>query len=241
MIRLLFLLLIPSLSLAQEKTESRELTGTVGGRSALMVLQAVERSDGGWQVSGEYILLPTLVRRYVEGERSPEIGVTTLREGSTPILFGRPPSGELRGTWRNARFSGARFGPAGQERERFDLSEEFPPMEAYSASVRCEAAEGRYGSTLTYTFAAGKLAAFDWRSSVAPANHSCAVSGVQQQAMSGGLRVVAGGCSVTLRDVGDFVRVAAENCADHCGSQAYLEPVLVDRRGQCRLLRPESR
>ena len=241
MIRLLLLLLIPALSLAQEKSESRELTGTIGGRSALMVLQALERPDGGWQVSGEYILLPTLVRRYVEGERSPEIGVTTLREGSTPILFGRPASGELRGTWRNARFSGARFGPAGQERERIELSEEFPPMDGYSASVRCEAGEGRYSSTLAYTVAAGKLAAFDWRSNVAPANHRCAVTTPQQQAMSGGLRATAGRCSVTLRDVGDFVRVAAENCADHCGSQAYLEPVLVDRRGQCRLLRPESR
>jgi len=238
---LLLVLLCPAFALAQEKTEVRELTGTVGGRGALMVLQATERPDGGWQVSGEYVLLPTLVRRYVEGERSPEIGVTTLREGSTPILFGRPPIGELRGTWRNARFAGARYGPAGQERERFDLSEEFPPMEAYSANVRCDAGEGRYSSTLAYTVESGRLTSFEWRSSVAPANHSCAVSGLQQQAMSGGLRAASGRCNVTLRDLADFVRISAEGCSEQCGSQAYLEPVLVDRRGQCRLLRPESR
>jgi hypothetical protein len=26
-----------------------------------------------------------------------------------------------------------------------------------------------------------------------------------------------------------------------CGSQGYLEPVLIDRRGACQLLRPQSR
>jgi len=238
---LLLLLVLPALALAQEKSEMRELTGTVGGRSALMVLQATTRPDGAWQVAGEYVLLPTLVRRFVEGERSPEIGVTTLREGATSILFGRPPIGELRGTWRNARFSGARFGPGGQERERFDFSEEFPPMESYSASVRCDAREGRYSSTLTYAVESGKLVSLDWRSTVAPGNHSCTVSGMQQQAMSGGLRAVTGRCNVTLRDLADFVRVSAEGCAEHCGSQAYLEPVLVDRRGTCHLLRPETR
>ncbi|MGQ0653270.1 MAG: hypothetical protein ACT4P4_13565 [Betaproteobacteria bacterium] len=241
MSRVLLLLFLPLAATAQDKSELRELTGTVGGRGALMVLQATERADGGWQVSGEYVLLPTLVRRFVEGERSPEIGVTTLREGSTPILFGRPPSGELRGTWRNARFSGSRFGPAGQERERFDFSEEFPPMDGYSAKVRCDAAEGRYSSTLAYTVESGKLVSFDWRSSLAPGNHSCALSGLQQQPMSGGLRAASGRCSVTLRDLADFVRVSAEGCTEQCGSQAYLEPVLVDRRGHCRLLRPETR
>ena len=44
---------------------------------------------------------------------------------------------------------------------------------------------------------------------------------------------------MTLRDLGDFVRVAAEDCAAMCGSQGYLEPVLVDRRGNCQLLRPQ--
>ena len=241
MTRYLLLLALPLAAMAQDKSELRELTGTVGGRGALMVLQSTERADGGWQVSGEYVLLPTLVRRFVEGERSPEIGVTTLREGSTPILFGRPPSGELRGTWRNARFSGARFGPAGQERERFDFSEDFPPMDGYSASVRCEASEGRYSATLAYTVESGRLVSLDWRSSLGPGNHSCAVSALQQQPMKGGLRAASGRCSVTLRDLADFVRVSADGCAEQCGSQAYLEPMLVDRRGQCRLLRPETR
>src|SRR5204863_5350003 len=97
------LLCFPLAGLAQE---TRELVGHVGSRSALMVLQTSEHPEGGSRVSGEYILLPTLVRRFVEGERSPQIGVTTLKEGSTPILFGRAPSGELRGTWRGARFAG---------------------------------------------------------------------------------------------------------------------------------------
>ena len=166
---------------SQNKTETRELVGQVGSRSALLVLQATQRPDGGWQVSGEYILLPTMVRRYVEGERSPEIGVTTLKEGSSAILFGRPPTGELRGTWRGGRFSGSRYGTGGQERERFEFSEEFPSMEGYSASVRCEAGEDRYGSSLAYLVEAGKLRSFDWRSRVAPSDHACAITAVEQQ------------------------------------------------------------
>jgi hypothetical protein len=228
--------------LAQGKTETRELVGQVGSRSALMVLQAAQRADGSWQVSGEYVLLPTMVRRYVEGERSPEIGVTILKEGSSAILFGRPPTGELRGAWRGARFSGSRYGPGGQERERFEFSEEFPAMDGYSAGVRCEAGEGRYRSSLSYVVEAGRLKSFDWRSSLAPSDHACAVTGAVQRPLKGGLRALAGRrCSITLRDLGDFVRVAAENCAEHCGSQAYLEPLLVDRRGNCKLLRPETR
>jgi hypothetical protein len=234
-------LAISSSGMAQEKTETRELVGTVGGRTALMVLQATQRPDGGWQVAGEYLLLPTLVRRYVEGERSPQIGVTSLKEGSTPILFGRPPTGELRGAWRGAKFTGMRYGPGGQERERFNLSEEFPAMDGYSGAARCEFAEGRYAATLAFSVEAGTVRALDWRSKVAPAGHSCEVSAVAQRPMAGGLRAIAGACSVTLRDLGDYIRVAAENCAAACGSQAYLEPVLVDRRGNCRLLRPEQR
>ena len=238
---LLLLLVPPAMVFSQDKSETRELVGNVGGRSALMVLQAAQRADGGWQVSGEYLLLPTLVRRYVEGERSPEIGVTTLKEGTSPILFGRPPTGELRGTWRGAKFSGMRHGPGGQERERFDFSEDFPSLDGYSDSVRCEAGEGRYGSTLAFAVEAGKLKSLDWRSKVAPSEHVCAVSSFEQQAMKGGLRAVSGRCSVTFRDLGDFLRVSAENCGALCGSQAYFEPVLVDRRGNCRLLRPETR
>ena len=232
------LLFLPAAAFSQE---TRELVGHVGSRSALMVLQATQRAEGGWQVTGEYVLLPTMVRRFVEGERSPEIGVTTLKEGASPILFGRPASGELRGTWRGARFAGTRFGPGGQERERFEFSEEFPPMDGYSASVRCDATEGRYGSSLSFVAQAGKLRSFEWRSKLSPSEHTCAVLSVQQQPLKGGLRATSGRCAVTLRDVGEFVRVAAESCSELCGSQAYLEPVLVDRRGNCRLLRPESR
>lgn len=237
----LLLLALPLSGLAQEKSQTRELVGNVGGRSALMVLQAAQRADGGWQVSGEYVLLPTLVRRYVEGERSPQIGVTTLKEGATPILFGRPPTGELRGTWRGSRFTGTRYGPGGQERERFELSEEFPSMDGHSATVRCEASQGRYSSSLSYTAEAGKIKAFEWRSRIAPSEHSCTLASMEQQAMQGGLRTVSGDCKVSLRDLGDTVRVVAENCSALCGSQAYLEPLLVDRRGSCHLLHPEPR
>jgi hypothetical protein len=238
---LVLLLVLPAMVFSQDKSETRELVGTVGGRSALLVLHAAQRADGGWQVSGEYLLLPTLVRRFVEGERSPEIGVTTLKEGTTPILFGRPPTGELRGTWRDAKFSGTRYGPGGQEREGFEFSEDFPSMDGYSGAARCEAGEGRYRSTLNFSIEAGKIKEFDWRSKVGPSDHVCTVSAVRQQAMKGGLRARSGACSITVRDLGDFLRVAAENCSALCGSLAYLEPVLLDRRGNCRLLRPETR
>jgi len=228
-------------AIAQQAAETRELVGQVGGRSSLMVLHATQRADGGWQIAGEYLLLPTLVRRYVEGERSPEIGVTTLKEGTTPILFGRPPTGELRGTWRSGVFKGMRYGPGGQERERFEFSEEFPSMDAYSAEVRCEAGEGRYSSTLNFSVDSGNLKSFEWRSRVEPGGHACALTGATQQAASGGLALAAGKCRVTLRDLGDYVKAAAEHCAALCGSQAYLEPLLIDRRGNCRLLRPEAR
>jgi hypothetical protein len=35
------------------------------------------------------------------------------------------------------------------------------------------------------------------------------------------------------------VKVAAEGCTQVCGSEAYLEPLLVDKRGNCQLLRAE--
>src|SRR5437868_5715478 len=92
------LLLWPLLINAQ--TESRELGGLLGSRPTLLVLHSSKMADGGWQLAGEYVVLTTLQRRFLEGEASPEIGVTTLREGTTPILFGRSPSGELRGTLR---------------------------------------------------------------------------------------------------------------------------------------------
>lgn len=234
---LFFLAVFPVSVFSQEKTESHELVGQLGSRSALLVLHGAQRADGGWQVTGEYLLLPAMVRRFLEGERSPELGVTTLKEGTTAILFGRPPTGELRGTWRGGAFRGTRYGPGGQERERFEFSEEFPAMDGYSAAVRCEAGDTRYASTLAYAVENGKLKSFEWRSKIAPGGHACELAAAAQQPFRGGLKFAAGRCSVTLREVGEFVRVAAEDCAERCGSEAYLEPLLVDRRGHCRLLR----
>ncbi len=232
-------LLVPLTVAAQ--SETRELVGQMGSRPALLVLNASRNADGAWQLAGEYIVLPTLSRRFVDGESSPEIGVTTLREGTTAILFGRSPSAELRGTWRGGVFKGARYAPGGQERERFEFSEQFPDMDAYSAAVHCDAQEAQYKSTLSYSIEAGRLQSFEWRSSVAPSGHRCSIGAFQQQSLKGGLRLSAGHCNVTLRELGDYVRVAAENCTEQCGSQAYLEPLLIDRRGHCRLLRGEAR
>jgi hypothetical protein len=226
---------------AQDKTESSELVGRIGSRDALLVLHATQRPDSGWQLAGEYLLLPTLTRRFLEGERSPQLGVTTLKEGSTAILFGRPATGELRGTWRGGIFKGTRYGPGGQEREQFEFSEEFPSMEGYSASVQCDAGDERYASSIKYSIEAGRLQAFEWSSSVKPSDHSCALGNLVQQPLSGGLKFAAGGCHVTLREVGEHVKIDAEGCARFCGSQAYLEPVLVDPRGRCRLLRAEAK
>ena len=237
-----WLFLFVSLSaFAQEKTETREMVGQLGNRTALLVLHSTRGADGAARLTGEYIVLPTLQRRFVDGESSPEIGVTSLREGMTPILFGREPTGELRGTLRGGTFKGMRYGPGGQERERFEFSEEFPAMSGYSANVRCEARDAGYSASLSYTVDGGTLKAFEWRASVGSSDHSCNVLTKQQRAFKGGLQFAAGRCSVTLRDLGEYVRVSAENCADACGSQAYFEPVLIDRRGACRLLRPESR
>ena len=232
-------LLVPLAAAAQ--AETRELVGQMGSRPALLVLNKSRSADGGWQLAGEYIVLPTLSRRFVDGESSPEIGVTTLREGTTAILFGRAPTGELRGTWRGGVFKGERYAPGGQERERFEFSEQFPDMAGYSAAVHCDAQEAQYKSTLSYSIEQGKLHSFDWRSSVAPGGHRCSIAGVRQQPLKGGLRFSAGRCNVTLRELGDYVHVVAENCTEQCGSQAYLEPLFIDRRGNCRLLRGEAR
>jgi len=240
---LLFSLLVSSWACADEKAASAELAGQLGSRSALLFLHATQRADGSWQVGGEYVVLPTLVRRFLEGERSPELGVTTLKEGTTAILFGRPATAEFRGTWRNGTFTGTRFGPGGQERERFQFSEEFPSMEGYSASVQCDSSAGRYASSLAYAIENGKLkpGSFEWRSKVSPSGHSCNVSSAEQQPLKGGLRVTAGNCVVTLRELGEYVKVSSESCTQACGSDAWLEPLLVDRRGQCRLLHPEPK
>jgi hypothetical protein len=240
---LLALAALPLAAAAQQKAESVELVGQLGSRSVLLVLHATERSDGGWRVAGEYVVLATLARRFLEGERSPQLGVTILKEGTSAILFGHPATAELRGTWHDGVFKGTRFAPGGQERERFEFSEDLPSMAAYSAVVRCEAASGAYQSSLAYVVEAGRLkpGSFEWRSQVGPSGHACSLAGLEQQAEKNGLRFTAGKCSVTLRDLGDYIKVAAENCTERCGSEAYLEPLLVGRRGQCRVLHPEPR
>ena len=228
-------------ALSQDTTETRELIGNLGGRVALIHLYATDRPDGSARVTGEYILLPSLQQRFLEGERSKQLGVTFLKEGSSPILYGRPPTATLQGTWSGGVFKGTRYGPGGQERERFEFSVNFPSMDGYSAGVRCEVSEGCYASTLAYAIESGKLKSVEWRSRVAPGDQPCAVSGLEQRPFNGGLRFASGRCSVTLRDLGEYVRVTAEDCAAMCGSQGYLEPVLVDRRGNCQLLRPQAR
>jgi len=237
-----FLLLAPLAAWAQTDTrETREFGGQIGSRPALLVLHAGPSADGGLQLAGEYIVLTTMQRRFLEGESSPEIGVTTLREGATPILFGRPPLGELRGTLRGGAFKGSRYATGGQERERFEFSEEFPSLDGYSAKVSCDASAGNYSSSLAMAVESGKLQSLDWRSKVTPAGHACNIAGAEQQAMKGGLRFVSGRCTITVREIGDYVRLSAENCTEQCGTQAYLEPLLIDKRGNCRLLRPDSR
>ena len=236
----IFLLALPFAALPQDKSESREMIGKVGTRSALLVLHAAERADGSWQVAGEYVILPTLARRFVEGERSPELGVTILKEGTTPILFGRPGIGELRGTWRDGVFKGTRYGPGGQKREDFEFSDDFPAMANYSANVRCEAKEGRYQSRLSLAVDQGKLKNLEWRA-VEPGGQTCSVVAHAQEPLAGGLRFLAGSCRITLRDLGDFVALSARNCDALCGAEAYLAPLLFDRRGNCELLRHGAR
>lgn len=236
------LLMAAAPALAQDGADhSRELIGLLGGRSALMQLYETPRADGSVRLTGEYLILPILQQRFLEGERSRQLGVTFLNEGSSPILYGRPATATLQGTWSGGVFRGTRYAPGGQARERFEFIEKFPDMAQYSAEVRCEVAEGRYTSSLEYAIEQGKLKHLDWRSRVAPAGHVCSLAMLVQEPLVGGLRFTAGRCRVTLRDLGEYVRVSAENCTDFCGSQAYLEPVLVERRGACLLLRPQSR
>ena len=234
-----FALLMPLLAFAQEET--LELGGQLGSRPTLLVLHASRIPDGEWQIAGEYIVLTTLQRRFLEGAASPTIRVTTLREGTSPILFGRSPSGELVGSWKGTTFRGARYAPGGQERERFEFSEEFPSLDKYSANVKCEAEDARYSSTLNLAVEAGKLQSMEWRSKLSGSGHTCSLANLQQEPSKAGLRFTAGKCAVTLREIGEYIWLAAENCTEQCGSQAYLEPVVIDRRGYCRLLRPEVR
>ena len=232
---LLALLTVPAA--AQDRSETRELIGKMGTRSALLILHRSERPNGGWQVAGEYVVLPTLSRRYLEGERSPELGITVLKEGTTPILFGRPPVAELRGTWRDGAYRGTRYGPGGQKREDFDFSESFASLESYSARVRCEAKEARHEARLALSVEKGKLERLEWRA-VDPEGQACNVVATGQEPLAGGLLFIAGACRITLRDAGEFVALRAENCAAHCAAEADLVPLVIDRRrGLCELLR----
>jgi hypothetical protein len=232
--RLLILLAgLPLAAAAQDGTH--ELLGQLGSRATLLTLHATRNPDASWQLAGEYVILPTLQRRFVDGEASPELGVTTLREGDTPILFGRAPTGELRGVWRGGSFRGMRYAPGGQERERFEFSEEFPSLDGYSANVHCELRDAR----LDYSVAGGRVQSFDWRTR--SGDKACRANGLAQQPMKGGIRLAAGGCRITLRDLGEAVRVSAEGCSAQCAQPATLEPLLVDRRGNCEAFRPQPR
>ena len=72
--RLLALLCcLPIAALAQ--TETHEMGGHLGSRPALLILHSSKTAEGAWQLAGEYLVLPTLQRRFLEGESSPEIGV----------------------------------------------------------------------------------------------------------------------------------------------------------------------
>lgn len=219
----------------------RELLGLLGGRTVVMTLHETPRPDGSVRLTGEYLLLPSLQVRYLEGERGPQLGVTFLKEGASPILYGRPGSATLQGTWSGGLFKGTRYAPGGQERERFEFSEKFPSMASYSVKARCELEQGRYASVLALDVQSGRLQSLDWSSRVGPAGHSCSLVTGEQAPLEGGLRFVSGRCSVTLRDLGEYVRVSAQGCSAHCGSLAYLEPVLLERDGDCLLLRPEAR
>src|SRR5512134_3467408 len=150
------------------------------------------------------------------------------------------PAADLRGTWRDGVFKGTRYGPGGQKREQFEFSEEFPAMDSYSTNVRCEAKEGRYHAQLSLSVERGKLKSLDWHA-VEPGGQTCKVVASGQQPLRGGLRFVSNGCRLTLRDAGELIALSAENCSTHCGAEAHLEPLLVDRRGNCELLRLGAR
>src|SRR4051812_11603452 len=71
-----WLLLLVSLSACAQETT--EMIGQLGNRTTLLVLHSTRSADGALRLTGEYVVLPSLQRRFVDGEASPEIGVTTL-------------------------------------------------------------------------------------------------------------------------------------------------------------------
>lgn len=242
-------LLLCATPASSAEPDARELLGHIGSRSALVVLYTGATPDGGARVTGEVLILGTLQRRFLEGERSPELGLTTLKESTSPILFGRPATGTLQGTWKDGVFLGTRYGPGGQERERFEFSESFPAITQQNLSVQCEASDGGYSTNLAFVLEKGRVrpGSLSWTARHGQSGHVCVLGGtrLEQRSDRGALRLRIGAeadrCAIVLRDLGDILRVAAEGCAAQCGSQAYLEPVLVDRRGSCQLLRPVAR
>ena len=60
---------------AQPQGEALELVGHVGGRAALLQIYGTPQADGSERVTGEYLLLTTMQRRFLEGERSKQSGL----------------------------------------------------------------------------------------------------------------------------------------------------------------------
>jgi len=229
-----------------------ELIGEIGNRAALLSVYRTQAPDGSWRITGEYLVLDTLQRRFLDGEGSPNLSVTTLKEGTTPILYGHLPTATLRGVWRDGVFEGMRYGPGGQMRERFKFGATFPSMADYSAAVQCGASEGKTSTALAFVIKMGRLrpGSLSWTSRDAASGDVCVLggAGVRQVAHESGLRFkidasVAGGrdCTISVHDLGETVRVSSKGCSAVCGARARLEPILVDRAGRCRLLRPVTR
>ena len=239
----LLLGLLSAQAFAQEASETRELIGQLGGRAALLNLYATAQPDGSARVTGDYLVLPTLQQRFLEGERSKQLGVTFLKEGDDADPLRPAGDGDAAGHLVGRRLQGrALRARAGRSASASSSAKRFPSMDGYSAQRALRGVRGTLRLDARLAVENGKLKSLDWRSKVSPGRAS-----LHGRAGSSSARTTAacasppGRCSVTLRDLGDYVRVTAEDCAAMCGSQGYLEPVLVDRRGNCQLLRPRTR
>lgn len=237
---------------------ANELIGELGNRAALLSVSRTQSPDGAWRITGEYLLLDTLQRRFLAGEGGPTLSVTTLKEGTSPIVYGRPPTATLQGVWRDGAFEGMRYGPGGQVRERFKFSATFPSMAGYGTAVQCGASEGKYSAALAFVINTGRLrpGSLSWTSRDAESGDVCVLGGtaVRQVAHERGLRFqikrnatnlggAAGDqdCTISVRDLGEVLRVSAAGCSAFCGARVRIEPILVDGANQCRLLRPIAR
>jgi len=221
---------------ADETSENQGAGRQIGSRSALMVLHARSAPTAAGSSAGIRASSPC-APFFVRVKEAPS-SVTTLKEGNTAILYGRPaPASGAAPARRRVQGHAPRAG--GQERERFDFSEEFAPLDGYSASVRCDAGDDRYASSLSYSMEEGKLKGFEWRARVAPKRPQLHARRILSRNRSSGLQLASGACSVTLREVGEFFASPRETVWPQCSSQAYLEPLLVDRRGRCQLLHQE--